>query len=84
VKLNVSKSANPTTGSPKAFLRRDATGHLLPQYEKDLLELAQESHSDDDGNSAFVSRPTSKDELAERLGEDVVKTATSGEQAEEK
>jgi len=79
----VNKPAKPTTESPKDFIRRDATGHLSPKYEKDLIELAKETHGDDEVTSPFVTHPKSKDALAERLGEDVVQAATSGEQGDE-
>ena len=79
----MNKPAKPTTELPQYFVRRDATGHLSPQYESDLIELAKETHGDDKVTSAFVTHPKSKDALAERLGEDVVQAATSGEQADE-
>lgn len=76
------KAAKTTTQPLEVFPRRDATGHLYPEYEAELLKLTQDRHSDD-GSKAFVARPNSKDELAEKLGEEVVQAATSGEKTEE-
>jgi hypothetical protein len=79
----MSKPSKAPTLPPKTIARRDATGHLSPQYENDLRQLAEESHGSGVGASAFINRPKSADELAEQLGESFVKTATSGEQTEE-
>ncbi len=64
----------------KAIRRRDATGHLDPKYAADLL--AQSGGHDVEGSS-FVTRPRSKDDLAETFGEEFVETVTSGESHEE-
>lgn len=62
--------------------RRDATGHLDPQYERELLEASRENRGDDGNASAFMSGPRTGDELGEELGEAFVQSATSGEGAE--
>jgi hypothetical protein len=64
----------------KALRRRDATGHLDPKYAADLL--AQSGGHEVEGSS-FVTRPRSKDDLAETFGEEFVETVTSGESHEE-
>jgi hypothetical protein len=60
--------------------RRDGTGHLDPKYAADLL--AQSGGHEVEGSS-FVTRPRSKDDLAETFGEEFVETVTSGESHEE-
>jgi hypothetical protein len=61
--------------------RRDATGHLDPQYESDLRALMKPQEDD---TTAFLGASRSSDDLAEELGEEVVSSATSGEyEAEE-
>ena len=61
--------------------RRDATGHLNPQYERELLEESSCNQEDHRSVSAFISRPRTGDELGEELGEAYVESATSGEGA---
>ncbi len=62
--------------------RRDATGHLNPQYESELLAESRENHEDHGSVSAFNARPRAGDELGEELGLAFVQSATSGEEAE--
>jgi hypothetical protein len=65
--------------------RRDATGHLDPQYERDLLEKARASRNSDkdaEAQQAFIAGPASAEELSEELGEAYLQSATSGEQSE--
>jgi hypothetical protein len=73
------------TEHKKPVKRRDATGHLDPQYARDLLEKAREHRNPDDDPSAgraFIPRPKTGEELAENLGEAFIESATSGEEAE--
>jgi hypothetical protein len=65
--------------------RRDATGHLDPQYERDLLAKARASRNTDGDEGAlhaFISGGESREELSEELGEAYLQSATSGEQSE--
>lgn len=64
-----------------SIVRRDATGHLNPQYERELLDESRENQEDHRSVSAFISRPRTGDELGEELGEAYVESATSGEGA---
>ena len=61
--------------------RRDATGHMNPEYERDLLEKSRENRSNGETDSAFIYRPRAGDELGEELGEAFVESATTGEDA---
>lgn len=61
--------------------RRDATGHLNPKYEHELLEESKENRSNQANESASIYRKTAGDELGEELGEAFVESATSGEDA---
>ena len=61
--------------------RRDATGHMNPKYEQELLEESTENRSDQASESASIYRQTASDELGEELGEAFVESATSGEDA---
>jgi hypothetical protein len=71
---------------PKTPLRRrDATGHIDPQYARELLAKARETRNEDDGpdsTRAFINGNHSNDELAEELGEAFVEAITSGEESE--
>jgi len=71
---------------PKTPLRRrDATGHIDPQYARELLAKARETRNEDDGpdsTRAFITGNSSDDELAEELGEAFVEAITSGEESE--
>jgi hypothetical protein len=66
--------------SKKPVVRRDATGHLNPEYARKLLE--QSGHSEDGETKAFVDGKDTREELAEELGESFLVAATSGEDAE--
>ena len=61
--------------------RRDATGHMNPNYEQELLEESKENRSEQASESASIYRQTASDELGEELGEAFVESATSGEDA---
>lgn len=58
--------------------RRDATGHLDPEYEAKLRAETGHARTAEDAR-AFLDGPRSKDTLSEQLGEEVIQTATSGE-----
>jgi hypothetical protein len=63
--------------------RRDATGHLNPEYAKMLREKSEEGKVND-RDEAFIGRSGhAKDDLAEEMGEAYVETATSGEDENE-
>lgn len=65
--------------------RRDATGHLDPHYERDLLAKARASRNsdgDEEALHAFISGSSSSEELSEELGEAYLESATSGGQSE--
>jgi hypothetical protein len=64
------------------FFRRDATGHLNPRYERELLQKARESDDDRNSANAFLTRPRTGEPLSEELGEAFVQSATTGEEAE--
>lgn len=66
-----------------AVPRRDATGHLNPQYAKDLLEKSKEFQSKDDDRAFLGGKSRAHDSLAENLGEEFVASATSGEETGE-
>ena len=59
--------------------RRDNSGHLDPKYAADL-DARRKEGTPKDNDAAFLGGVAkSKDSLAEELGENFVKTATSGE-----
>ncbi|HEV8547893.1 MAG TPA: hypothetical protein VGQ57_02675 [Polyangiaceae bacterium] len=68
--------AKPKHAEP--IRRRDATGHLDPDYEAKLLAETGHARTADDAR-AFLAGAHSKDALSEQLGEEFVETATSGE-----
>ena len=68
------------TTPKKTVTRRDATGHLNPEYERKLLEASGKS-TRDSGDRAFVDG-AAPEELSEELGEAFVQAVTSGEDAE--
>jgi hypothetical protein len=70
------------TSPKKPVTRRDATGHLDPEYQRKLLEDAAENRNQDGETKAFLDGSQASDELAEELGETFVEAATSGEDAE--
>jgi hypothetical protein len=67
------------TSPKKQVTRRDATGHLDPEYERKLLEASGKSTREDD--RAFIDG-AAREELSEELGEAFVQAVTSGEDAE--
>lgn len=77
------KAAKVKTPSSGPTSRRDATGHLNPEYAKKLREASNEFRSDDD-DTAFFRKSRSHDTLAEELGEDAVASMTSGEDQSER
>jgi hypothetical protein len=60
-----------------AIHRRDASGHLDPNYAAGLRVISKASAGPKDG-PAFLKGPRSEDSLAEELGEDFVHGALSG------
>ena len=64
----------------RTLQRRDATGHLDPQYAADLRLRSLEG-ADRAADVAFLGRPKSSDALAEALGEEFLEAATTGEAA---
>jgi hypothetical protein len=70
------------TTPKKPVTRRDATGHLDPEYQRKLLEDAAENRNDDGSTKAFLHGNRTGEELGEELGETFVQAATSGEDAE--
>lgn len=63
----------------KAFVRRDAAGHVTPKYARDLLARNRDRRDEGRDDRAFLRGARSKDDLAEELGEEAVATMTSGE-----
>jgi hypothetical protein len=68
------------TSPKKPVARRDATGHLNPEYERKLLETSGRSTREVEGR-AFIDG-AAREELSEELGEAFVQAVTSGEDAE--
>lgn len=65
--------------------RRDATGHLDPDYQRELLAKARAGRNpdkDEAATHAFISGAISAEELSEELGEAYLESATSGGQSE--
>ena len=65
----------------KPVVRRDATGHLDPEYQRKLLEASQTNRNRDGDDRAFIDG-AAPEELSEELGEAFLQAATSGEDAE--
>jgi hypothetical protein len=65
----------------KPVVRRDATGHLDPEYERKLLAASQANRNRDGDGRAFIDG-AAREELSEELGEAFIQAATSGEDAE--
>jgi hypothetical protein len=63
------------------LIRRDATGHMNPRYERELLEESTGNPSSQTSETAFI--PRDGDELGEEMGEAFVESVTSGEDASE-
>ncbi|HEY4106499.1 MAG TPA: hypothetical protein VGM44_21510 [Polyangiaceae bacterium] len=66
----------------KPVSRRDATGHLNPEYERKLRQESAENRNADDDSEAFARKNLTSEELAEELAENFVESATSGEDTE--
>ena len=62
--------------------RRDATGHMDPQYQRELLEESRENRTEHGSENAFSYRLRSGDELGEELAEGFIEAVTSGEGTE--
>jgi hypothetical protein len=79
--LAKAKAKAPAKAKAKPVARRDATGHLNPKYAADLRAKSRESAEDTNDTRAFLKkgRSRTKDSLGEELGEDAVRTMTSGE-----
>jgi hypothetical protein len=76
------KPAAKKTSAPtrKPRVRRDATGHLDPEYARDLRRRSRENVEHDDDRGFLVGK-RSDDALAQELGTEFVETVTSGEDA---
>ncbi|MEO6952643.1 MAG: hypothetical protein ABI321_12585 [Polyangia bacterium] len=75
------KKAATKKSAPKAkkpIKRRDAMGHLNPQYERDLLKKSRENAEHDDDRGFLVGK-NKNDALGQELGREFVETVTSGE-----
>jgi hypothetical protein len=64
--------------TPAPVHLRDATGHVEERYASDLLARSKE-HTEPPDPVAFTDEAIRDDSLAEELGEEFVRTATSGE-----
>lgn len=62
--------------------RRDATGHLTPQYAAELLSHRGELSEPND-DRAFGTSAIRRDALAEELGESFLRTATGGDEGDD-
>ncbi len=76
------KLDDPLVRHPEPIKRRDATGHLDPKYERELLAESRENQSNDGSADAFIHRPRTSEPLGEELGEAFIESATTGEDAE--
>jgi len=72
MKTNKKASRKPT------IQRHDHAGHLDPKYAAGLRAIGQETNVQDN-DRAFVTSGRSSDDLANELGEEAVKSMTSGE-----
>ncbi len=77
-KTATKKTAAKRTPAHKPIRRRDATGHLDPAYERDLLRNSRENRAHDD-DRAFLVGKNADDAYAEEMGREFVETVTSGE-----
>jgi hypothetical protein len=68
------------TSPKKPVTRRDATGHLNPEYQRKLLDASGRSTREIEPR-AFIDGAATE-ELSEELGEAFLQAATSGEDAE--
>jgi len=76
------KSENTPPVSPRTIKRRDATGHLDPKYERDLLEEARNTPPDAGNSNAFLVTHRTGEPLSEEFGESFVQSATTGGESE--
>ncbi len=77
-------SSNSTKSTPPEahkIQRRDASGHIDPQYAKELLAKSGHSTNTVDDNAFLGGELRSDEELSETLGENFVESATSGEES---
>jgi|SoiMethySBSTD1v2_1073268.scaffolds.fasta_scaffold827903_2 hypothetical protein len=65
----------------KHLVRRDPTGHLNPDYQRELLELS--GHKKTLDPNAFINTPNTRDEFAEAFGEGAVLAMTSGAEVDQ-
>lgn len=63
--------------------RRDATGHLNPQYAAELRANSREMSEPRDDDEAFLPSAIRRDALAEELGEGFLRSATGAVDDEE-
>ncbi len=80
--MNAKRTTRQSSTPAPGIKRRDATGHLDPKYAADLRALSGNNHGDE-RTDAFLRGARAADPLAEELGEDFVKAATSGQEAGE-
>jgi hypothetical protein len=80
-KTPAAKSKVPSKKAVPSIARRDATGHLAPQYKRGLLEGSGARQDEGGAVAAFIVKPRTAEELGEELGEAFVQSATSGEEA---
>lgn len=72
------KQAAKKKAAKNVTTRRDRPGHIASKYGRELL--AKSGGPDrDSADKGFLKRARSNDDLAERLGEEVIEEATSGE-----
>lgn len=64
--------------NPPGIRREDRAGHLDPKYAASLLARGAEGRTKDE-NRGFISEGSTRDDLAEELGEEAVRSMTSGE-----
>ncbi len=72
------KKAKATARPRKPIKRRDATGHLDPNYARDLRKKSRENMEHDDDRGFLVGK-NANEPLAQELGREFVETVTSGE-----
>ena len=68
------------SSAKKSVTRRDATGHLDPEYQRKLLQGSSAHRRRNEVSRAFLDGEP--EELAEELGEAFLQAVTSGEDAE--
>ena len=68
----------PKRNAAPEIRREDRAGHLDPKYVASLLARGAE-HKIRDDDRAFITEGSTADDLAEELGEEAVRSMTSGE-----